>query len=518
MQKPPKVLNAVAEEDVFTPAYKAPVSFTFLNQSQSFATPETVDWNYSGFGKLWTYNLNYFDFIVAPSYPTELAEALIKSWIDKGSAKKDGWEPYPTSLRIMNWLVFYHERKTTSIPQLVQQSLKRQYNDLWRKVEYHLMGNHLLENTIALVAGAFYFQDQQRWRKATSLLQAQLKEQYRPEGIHFELSNMYHCLLLNRLLQLYQLISAQQTMPSSLLRSHEHATKSTDIATLKSEKIRLALKKNLVEKVSWLTYFIDESGHYPHFNDSTAGIAPKPKDLLAEAQQLGIQPQSLAPEISPALRHISVGSFDLWLDLGALGPDYIPGHGHADNLHCCLSYKGKRILVDQGVSTYEKNERRHAERSTASHNTVVVAGENSSETWGGFRVGRRAKTIVLAETATSILAEHDGYHHLGSFHRRRFKWTEQRIDIMDEIGSGGGQAFWHFSPDTTISQQENCCTINDDLQFVFEGANSIEILDYEYAASFNQLLQAKKIRVSFTEQLNTTIRATFAEHETTVSN
>ena len=36
--------------------------FIFLNKTKTFADG-SIDWNYSKFGKLWTYNLNYFDFL-----------------------------------------------------------------------------------------------------------------------------------------------------------------------------------------------------------------------------------------------------------------------------------------------------------------------------------------------------------------------------------------------------------------------------------------------------------------------
>ena len=36
-------------------------SFIFLNVAHSFLAK--IDWNYNELGKLWTYNLNYFDFL-----------------------------------------------------------------------------------------------------------------------------------------------------------------------------------------------------------------------------------------------------------------------------------------------------------------------------------------------------------------------------------------------------------------------------------------------------------------------
>ena len=55
------------------------------------------------------------------------------------------------------------------------------------------------------------------------------------------------------------------------------------------------------------------------------------------------------------------------------------------------------MVTDVGVSTYEKNERRHLERSTASHNCISW-GDNSSDVWSGFRVGRRANVKLLQDT------------------------------------------------------------------------------------------------------------------------
>ena len=36
------------------------LEFEFINKKNSF---KNIDWNYSDFGKLWNYNLNYFEYI-----------------------------------------------------------------------------------------------------------------------------------------------------------------------------------------------------------------------------------------------------------------------------------------------------------------------------------------------------------------------------------------------------------------------------------------------------------------------
>ena len=80
------------------------------------------------------------------------------------------------------------------------------------------------------------------------------------------------------------------------------------------------------------------------------------------------------------------------LDVAPVGPDYLPGHAHADTLSFELSLFGQRVLVNSGTSQYEAGPERSRQRGTAAHNTVIVDGHDSSEVWAGFRVARRASS------------------------------------------------------------------------------------------------------------------------------
>jgi uncharacterized heparinase superfamily protein len=112
------------------------------------------------------------------------------------------------------------------------------------------------------------------------------------------------------------------------------------------------------------------------------------------------------------------------MDVARVGPDYQPGHAHADTLSFELSLFGRRVFVNSGTSTYERGAERDAQRGTASHNTVIIDDLNSSDTWAGFRVGRRA-TPQLIDTKSDdnrvvVSASHDGYRRLfgGATHIR----------------------------------------------------------------------------------------------------
>lgn len=85
-------------------SFSQPSTFCFLNIKHSFS--DDIDWNYSEFGKLWTYNLNYFEFLLQAGIRKETGLKLIKSYVGSWEKNFVGFEPYPMSLRIINWVKF----------------------------------------------------------------------------------------------------------------------------------------------------------------------------------------------------------------------------------------------------------------------------------------------------------------------------------------------------------------------------------------------------------------------------
>ena len=121
--------------------------FSFLNLTKSF-DKEKIDWNFSEYKKLWTYNLNYFEYLHQEKISKEDGLFLINDFIKKIDDSEDGLEPYPTSLRIIHWIKFlaYHKIQNDKIDHY----LYNQIIILQDNLEYHILGNHLLENGFAL--------------------------------------------------------------------------------------------------------------------------------------------------------------------------------------------------------------------------------------------------------------------------------------------------------------------------------------------------------------------------------
>ena len=455
-------------------------TFTFLHLSKTFE--DKIDWNYMENGKLWTYNLTYFDYLNQKPMIKEQGIALICDFIEQSKYIKDGFEPFPVSLRGINWIKFLSEKEI--INRQINDSLYAQYYILMDNIEYHLLGNHLLENGFSLLFGAYYFHDEKFYLKARNILTEELNEQILNDGAHFELSPMYHQIMLFRVLDCINLLQNNNWKEDELL------------AFLIS-KARVML--------GWLSNITYEHGCIPLFNDSTNSIAPTTSDLNEYANRLKIEIKKLNL-LESGYRKINKDRYEMILDVGAVGPDYIPGHAHSDTFNFELYIDGKPFIVDTGLSTYETNEWRTLERSTVSHNTVKIDGLEQSEVWGGFRVARRAKIIYLDETKNEIVATHDGYKRIGALHTRKFTTKPDNIMIEDSIKSTSMhecQAYLHFYPGIEPIINKSLIIV-DNICIRIENATII-MENYSYASGFNNLQDAKMVILSFKNTLKVSI-------------
>ena len=460
-------------------------SFSFLDIKKQFL--EQIDWNYNKHGKLWTYNLNYFDFLNQKDLISQIGVELILDYIKNDSILKDGKEPYPISLRGMNWIKFLAENKISN--EQIDKTLISHYSILSANLEYHLLGNHLLENAFSLLFGAYYFQDEKLYNKSNDLLISELNEQVLKDGAHFELSPMYHQIILLRLLDSIQLIKLNSEWKKDDLFSF------------------LEAKASLM--ISWLCNITYKNGDIPMVNDATFNIAPNSKKILTYAKHLGINSQDI-PLSDSGYRKINSNNYELLIDVGNVGPSYQPGHAHSDTFNFELIKEGNPVIVDTGISTYEKNAIRQYERATSSHNTVKIGSKDQTQVWGGFRVAKRAKITHLIEKPNLIEASHDGYLSDGYKHTRSFLWGEKHLILSDEINrstSNKAKAYFHLHFSITKPLVDGNTIIIESLgvSIEFERASNICIEEYQLSAGFNKTNLAYKIIVLFDQKLKTKI-------------
>ncbi len=466
-------------------SYPSKHTFRFLNLDQSFSGK--INWNHAAYGKLWTYNLTYFEYLEQAEITVEEGRYLIEDFIASITSIKDGIEPFPTSLRIINWVKFLVKNQLQDAK--INQSLYAQVQSLLGQLEYHLLGNHLLENGFALFIAGFYFEDAKILAQAETILRVELEEQILKDGAHFELTPMYHQLMLYRLLDCINLV---QQNPGIIKKEWEQELR---------EKAQLML--GWMHKISF-----NGLQAMPLLNDSTLGIAPSAEalDTYAKALALTMQPVELGES---GYRKFQNENYEILVDIGAIGPTYIPGHAHSDSLSFVLYAKDQAIIVDPGISTYEKNQQRTLERSSAYHNSVSIAGQDSSEVWGGFRVGRRAKITALVERdKTEITATHNGYRYLGAQHQRSFHFSDRTITITDKVFGkkiSDSCLLLHFSPTENIKVVENKI-IGNFVEINFSTPVTLALEDYHFSLGFNKTQNATKVIIGFTQELITTIQ------------
>ncbi|MEP9373754.1 alginate lyase family protein [Mesorhizobium sp. KR1-2] len=416
-----------------------PDEFRFLNEVRSLSQH---GWDDPAVAKLWRYNLHYFDDLNAEGaeHRTDWHRALIARWIAQNPpGKGTGWEPYPTSLRIVNWIKW--ARAGNPLSSEVVTSLAVQARWLARRLEHHLLGNHLFANAKALVFAGCFFAGEEAgaWLDlGLGILAREVPEQILEDGGHFELSTMYHALALEDMLDLVNVLRAV----------------GLSIPDLWERKIA-AMR-------SWLAAMSHPDGEIAFFNDAALGIAPLPWELEDYAERLGFAPTAAVSSLwlrDSGYVRLGDDRAVALLDVGRIGPDYLPGHAHADTLSFELSVDGRRAIVNSGTSVYGKGPERLRQRGTAGHNTVEIDGENSSEIWSGFRVARRARPeglfVSLQDQFSIVACSHDGYRRLSGQprHRRSWYFGGDSLIVSDKVEGGHDRAVaaFHFHPAFTPS-------------------------------------------------------------------
>lgn len=421
-------------------------TFRFLNEERSVAIRS--GWSTEDVSLLWLYNLHYFDDLNAADHydRTDWHKSLIENWVAVCKpANSLGWDPYPTSIRIVNWI-----KRDLAEPILThasRRSLFLQARWLRQNIEYHLLANHLWMNAKALLFAGLYFQGNEasRWRAcALRILQEQLNEQVLDDGGHFERSAMYHSLFVEDILDILNINNAYGL---------ENDVEWLEAAT---------------RMLDWLAVMSHPDGEIVLFNDAAIGIAGTLDMLEQYSSRLGVVRGRVDMKVVQELSEtgyirVDLGEFSLFIDVAPIGPDYQPAHGHADTLGFELSIGKNRVLVDGGTSCYGVTEERLRQRGTAAHNTITIDGLDSSEVWSGFRVARRARVrelnVVEKDSCITITAKHDGYARLPGkpIHKRTWVVTPNSITILDEIQGSGTRdikQFLHFHPDIELVRED----------------------------------------------------------------
>lgn len=495
--RPAPQLRARAAKWVPPPPSRSPLlpdgRFRFLSVERRVAT--AADWNNPDWDRLWLYNLHYHDVLNGDGASTHrpAARALVARWIAQNPpCSEPGWEPYPTSLRIVNWIKWALAGEDLTPDAL--HSLAVQTRHLSSRIEWHLLGNHLLENAKALTFSGSFFSgpEADEWlKKGLTILEREIAEQVLEDGGHFERSPMYHGIILGDLLDVLNVMAVY----SGSAGGREHTLRRDWSATA-------------ARMIEWLRAMCHPDGDIAFFNDAAFGVAPDAQALERYASDLAVR---ASPPSTRELQYLSdsgyvsarIGAFALLFDAAPIGAPYLPGHAHADTLCFELSWRGRRVICNSGTSCYGTGDMRAWERSTAAHNTVTVDAQNSSEVWHGFRVARRAVpfdcSVRSAGGAAELECAHDGYTRLHGrpIHRRRITIREGEVSWHDEVSGRGSHLVTGnipLHPDMQVRARgagtvQLVCPGGGTLELAANGGLQLHVGSGTYAPEFGKVLE-----------------------------
>ncbi len=472
-------------------------NFKFLNKEFTLKIPE--DWNAKNQDKLWLYNLHYFDDLNAinSEQRTIWHGNLIQNWInDNPLGFGNGWEPYPSSLRIVNWIKW--SLSSGDLKKEWLGSLAIQTRFLSQNLEYHLLGNHLFTNAKALIFSGLYFHGSEAdewYQSGVRILNKELPEQVLADGGNFELSPMYHAIFLEDLLDIINVHQVyEKKLPDNIV-------------------------PKVIQMLEWLEAMCHPDGEIAFFNDSTLNVAPTLDKLLDYTNRLNItysdsQENQLTYLEDSGYIRVNREGLVIIADVAEIGPSYIPGHGHADALSFELSLFGGRVFVNSGISTYESGFERNTQRGTQSHSTITVDDNDSSEVWGGFRVAKRAKVFNINNAKEDgnfkFSACHDGYKRLKGrpIHCREWNVSENLLEIMDKITGSGKHKITStlpLHPEVVVGNiHDNSVELvirGKKIKVSFEGKGLLLVEASHYHPEFGLSVNNKQIVYSYNDNL-----------------
>jgi len=312
----------------------------------------------------------------------------------------------------------------------VDLEVRRQLVLHWRFIRTHLErdvgGNHLIKNLKAWIGLSVFFKNSHDVMRAMQVLDRELHRQVLPDGGHFERSPAYHAQVLGDLIDIRHLLIASG-YGDGLARLNEII-----------EAMRVCLG-----------VLVDPLGQVLLVNDGF----PVSEQFIQATLPTGLHVGSAhLPHMGYA--RLAQGDWLAFVDVGDPCPDELPAHAQADTLGCIIYHRNQRVISEAFTSVYESGEIRQYERSTAAHSTVQLAGTDSTEVWGAFRAGRRARIrgVKFCDGSSDdvvVEAWHDGYHHLSGRpeHHRRVISNSEGITVIDTITASSPTDFllrWHL--------------------------------------------------------------------------
>lgn len=341
---------------------------------------------------------------------------------------------YSMALQIPNVLIAFElfgDAVDKDFREKVYCELYSQYKYIASHQEKHLLANHYFEDLKALIIASYLFKDDQKLKGYLNDFKKQCDEQILKDGVHYELSLMYHKLILEDVMRI-AMLAKQPDFPDC--------------------KWICPLMQKMVDAMYSLEKGIERT---PLFNDSGDNVAKTCEQLCFAADTYwGIKPVLKDSFEDSGYYKLYDGKRALIFDAGIIGVDYQPAHGHCDCLSFELSASEKPLFVNSGTYEYQ-GDLRKIFRKTCAHNTVEIDGHEQSQCWGGFRVAKRIQNVTGSKSGNEVSGSYKNYY--GEEHSRKISLTAGVLTVEDTVNARKGarvKSFLHIAPSYKIDKNE----------------------------------------------------------------
>tara|TARA_B100001057_G_scaffold492422_1_gene584777 strand:- start:31 stop:1599 length:1569 start_codon:yes stop_codon:yes gene_type:complete len=371
------------------------------------------------------YNFFYFNFINNENKNKNYIFNFIKNFFKISFDIKGFWDPYPTSIRLINLIKFLSKNDINDSE--LNEIILLHYINIKNNLEYRLLGNHLLTNLVAInIFFSVYKFDNKKKDYYQKKLLSEINNQFNENYEHIELTPMYQGILIEQLLDL-----------QNFNKSYKNKT--------------LNFKYLICNMLHAYNNYHTSENEIFFFND-TNNNSPKAKALIEYFNRVFKKKYKLKNILSKNFWNLKNKNISIMTKCCGPNPIFNPGHSHADNLSFEMAFKDQKIFVNPGVYSYSGINRLKS-RQTKNHNTLVLGGDNSSQIWSNFRIGKKAQTTVEKKNKKLICFSHDGYSSFFKkiIHKRKIDIINKNIFIIeDEVSNTKKSSYINLNFDPSI--------------------------------------------------------------------
>lgn len=405
------------------------------------------------------------------------------------------WRLLETGLRLRQWVYAYHffrhSESWSGVSEVLFLESVKEHARFLSAYPASIEINHSIMHMIGLLSAGLTFsswEESGAWtRFAVERLEACMREQVLPDGVHAELTPHYHmvslelfvdCAVMLRkrglsfsdeyervlagMAEFSRRMARQDGSMAPFADSYANQPPDLNAAALYYDRPEWLLFDQLHEQF-WtvgpeaVDRLLEQAGEAvvgDCAGKEADGDSGKQAVSAASVAQGGSASATVAesggapglPFAFPAAGYYGLGNAEqqMIFDAAALGGP----HGHADALSFELCAFGEALLVDPGTYTYVENPWRRYFKSTAAHNTVLVDGQDQTpylrtQRWGAPEA--EVKLLRWDAKGQSVCAEHDGYAGRGIMHRRAVWFLEGSGEwvIIDRLSGAGEHVYQH---------------------------------------------------------------------------